>query len=60
MVPAGDAHGLAQGLCRVLEDRALARRLVERGSEVAAAFSEASMVRRFLEFYELLARGRPR
>jgi glycosyltransferase involved in cell wall biosynthesis len=57
LVPAGDAHALADALSKLLADRGLRERLSEAGRDLARSFSEEAMVARFLDLYERLARG---
>lgn len=54
LVPAGDAKALAAALRRVLEDDALAARLVEAGTELVGPYTESRMVTAYLETYERL------
>ncbi len=46
LVPPGDAAALAAAITRVLDDRALARRLAERAAASAAAYDWTAMVER--------------
>lgn len=54
LVPAGDAAALAAALRRVLADGALASRLAQAGAELAAPYTEARMVERYLDVYTRL------
>ena len=57
LVPGGDPAALAEGLRRVLDDSALAARLVEAGSARASGFSMDRLAGRYVDLYEsLLAR----
>jgi len=58
LVPPGDASALAGALRRVLEDRALAARLVASGEERAAEFSMARLAATYVELYERVATRR--
>jgi phosphatidylinositol alpha-mannosyltransferase len=53
LVPPGDAPALANAVCRVLTDGALADRLVEAGDGRAADFSMERLAERYLELYEV-------
>ncbi len=52
LVPPSDPKELAQGLIRVLTDKALARKLVENGLKTADEYSWSSVTDRVLRFYE--------
>jgi glycosyltransferase involved in cell wall biosynthesis len=57
LVPPGDAHALASALCRLFQDRVLARRLAAAGRETAQRFSSDAFVDRVMDVYAAL-RGR--
>lgn len=57
MVPPGDSAALAAGLRRVLDDPALAARLVAAGEARAAEFSMERLAERYLELYGELLSG---
>jgi len=60
LVPAGDTRALAAAICRLLRDRALARRLAEQGRAlVEQEFTTDRMVNETLAVYEEVLR-RPR
>lgn len=53
LVPIDDVAALAAAINRVLDDPALAQRLIEAGSRrYEAEFTEAACVRQYLDFYE--------
>ncbi|HVJ98260.1 MAG TPA: glycosyltransferase family 4 protein [Acidimicrobiia bacterium] len=52
LVPPGDARALRGALQRVLDDPALATRLVAAGDETAAKYSMPGLAARYLELYE--------
>ncbi len=52
LVPAGDAHALAQGLCRVLGDSVLAGQLVVSGRARAKEFDMAQLAIKYLDLYD--------
>lgn len=56
LAPVGDPAALARAIRRVLDDRALARRIATDGAELAAGYSEQAMVHAYLRLYEELAR----
>ena len=57
LVPGGDVAALTTGLRRVLDDPAVAARLVEAGTARAAGFSMDRLAARYRDLYEtLLAR----
>jgi glycosyltransferase involved in cell wall biosynthesis len=56
MVPPADPASLAQGICEVLENPALARELAIKGQEkVASTFSLSSMVTKYEALYQSCA-----
>ncbi len=57
LVPPGDADSLAAGLCRVLEDGSLRRRLVEGGDARAQEFSMDRLAERYVALYEQAGTG---
>ena len=54
LVPADDPDALAAALRRILDDHALASRLVQAGAELVAPYTEARMVESYLDLYERL------
>ena len=52
LVPPGDAEALRTALRRVLDDKALADRLVASGQERAGEFSMQRLARKYVELYE--------
>ena len=59
LVPARSPEALAEAIVRLSEDRALARRLGERGSAVVREkFSAEAMARRIIDIYERVARNK--
>jgi glycosyltransferase involved in cell wall biosynthesis len=55
LVPPGDPHALAEAMCRLLDDPALAIRLARAARQrVEERYSRQAMVRRFEDFYEQL------
>jgi glycosyltransferase involved in cell wall biosynthesis len=60
VVEPGDAGALATALRRVLDDPGLARRLGERGRQLAAQYTEEQMIQAFLEVYDSLLAGKIR
>jgi phosphatidylinositol alpha-mannosyltransferase len=52
LVPPGDAAALRTALRRVLDDKALAARLVASGQERAGEFSMQRLARKYVELYE--------
>lgn len=55
LVPIGDAEALAKAAARVLDDSALAQRLIDGGlSKARGEYSEAAVVARYLEVFESL------
>ncbi|HET7488193.1 MAG TPA: glycosyltransferase family 4 protein [Acidimicrobiales bacterium] len=61
LVPPGDPTALADALCRVLEDPALAAELVAAGEARAAELSMERLAERYLELYEdVIKPGRAR
>jgi glycosyltransferase involved in cell wall biosynthesis len=60
LVPSGDAAALAEALRRLLDDRALARRLAEAGrAEVEHRFSVGAMTAGYRAVYDSALRARP-
>jgi L-malate glycosyltransferase len=58
LVPPGDPHRLAEAMCRLLDDPALARRLARAARQrVEERYSRHAMVRRFEAFYQNLLWG---
>ena len=55
LVGVGDAQALAEAICRVLQDRALARRLVEAARQDARKYSWANVAGQWLDAYRLAA-----
>lgn len=58
LVPPGDAPALAAAIARVLEDDALASRLVASGAQRADEFSMDRLAERYLEVFDQLVRTR--
>jgi glycosyltransferase involved in cell wall biosynthesis len=59
LVPPDDPQALAAAVRRVLDDRALAGRLVQAGRAVAARHSDEAMVQRYLALYDEVRAARP-
>lgn len=58
LVPVENAAALAEGIARVIEDRALAARLVEGGRRrLAEDFTEQATVRAYLDYFARVARA---
>jgi glycosyltransferase-like protein len=60
MVPAGDAHALAEAMVRLIRDDGLRARLAKAGPGVAARFSWARSALEHVRIYRELAGGRAR
>lgn len=60
LVPPGDPIALASALRRVLDDRALARALVESGLERAEQFSMSHLADRYVDIFERVLSSRAR
>jgi glycosyltransferase involved in cell wall biosynthesis len=54
LVSPGDPHGLADAICRILEDGRLSSRISDNGKRFAAAYSIDETVRQLEEFYQYL------
>ena len=57
LAPVDDAHALANAICRVIADKALAQQLIAEGTlRAMAEFSESAVTARYLEVLGALAR----